>query len=300
MSLLVVLAGVVLMSVPAVATATRLTSEAKVRLSCAAIACGSAVVGLGLVITASPLLILWHDGEPISGLSHLSPGGRWAWAAAAALVVLAATLASNSVRATLTRRRRVHAASQLGSAVHHDRCGVAIRILPIEDVLALAAPSPTPHVVISQALHDMLDPAALDAVVAHEAAHLRLRHDRHLFFLSFYVQVWGWLPRVDSIVGNLRQEIEKWADDSAVRSGTTDPQDLATAIETVAEASAISTQTHISARERAAALRIVTPSEPPLWQQLAMTALTATALLGSGYAATHSLVDLGMIVAAIH
>ncbi len=300
MSLLVVLAGVVLMSVPAVTTATRLTSEAKVRLACAAIACGSAVVGLGLVITASPLLILWHDGVPVSGLSHLSPGGRWAWAAAAALVVLAATLASNSVRATLTRRRRVHAASQLGAAVHHDRCGVAIRILPIEDVLALAAPSPTPHVVISQALHDLLDPAALDAVVAHEAAHLRLRHDRHLFLLSLYAQVWGWMPRVDSTVGTLRKEIEKWADNTAVGSGATDSQTLAAAIETVAQASGSANRTRRNAHERAAALRLVAPCEPPRWQRLAMTTLTAAALLASAYATAHSLVDLGTIVATIH
>ena len=300
MSFLVVLAGLVLMSVPAVATATRLTPEAKVRLSCAAIAWGSAVVGLGLAITASPLLILWHDGEPINGISHLSPGGRWAWAAAAVLVALAAMLASNSVRATLARRQRVHAASLLASTVRHDRCGVAMRILPIEDVLAIATPTPTPHVVISQALHDLLDPVALDAVVAHETAHLRLRHDRHLFLLSFYVQVWGWLPRVDSIVGELRQEIEKWADNDAVRSGTTDAQNLAAAIETVAEASNTPTQTQRSARERAAALRMVAPCEPPLWQQLAMAALTAAALLGSAYAATHSLADLGAIVAAIH
>ncbi len=300
MSLLVVIAGVMLLSVPAVAIETQLTAEDKVRMSCAAIACGSAVVAVGLALTASPLLILWHDGEPIGEVSHLSPGGRWAWAAGATLVVLAATVASNAVRATLAGRRRVHAASLLGADVHHHRCGVAIRIVPIEDILALATPSPAPHVVVSQTLHDLLDSGALDAVLAHEASHLRLRHDRHLFLLSFYLKVWGWLPRVDRIVAELRHEVEKWADNSAVRCGATNPQTLAAAIETVARASSPVYPNRKNAQERAASLRTIAPCHPPVWQPLAMTALTTVGLLGSAYAATHSLIDLAMIVSAIH
>ena len=300
MSLLVVLAGVVLLSVPAITTTTRLTSEAKARLSCAAIACGSVVVGFGLAITASPLLILWHDGEPIGGASHLSPGGRWAWMASAVLVGLAATLIGNAVHATLTRRRRLHAASMLGSSVHQAGCGVEVRILPIDDIHALAALSPSPHVVISQPLRNLLDRSAFDAVVAHEAAHLRLRHDRYLFLLSVYVQAWGWLPFVEGIVESLRHDIEKWADNDAVRSGTTNPQELARAIEIVAEASDGTDRALRSAGERAAALRIIAPCAPPRWQQLTMATIAAAALLGSAYTTVHSLVDLGMIVAAIH
>lgn len=299
MSLLVIITGVALLSIPAVASTARLTPALKVRASCAAITFGFIVVGVGLAITASPLIIVWHDGEPIDGVAHLSPGGTWAWAASAALGFLGAIVATGAVRSTLRRRRRIYLASSLVPAVLHNRHGVTIRILPMERALALATPSPRPEIVVSQALHGHLTTEQFDAVVAHEAAHLQLRHDRKLLTLSLYNRVWGWLPGVEMVVADLRMEVEKWADQHAVDTGATTHRSLASAIGAVVSQTRSPFDTG-DLEQRVAALLTDSSSDPLGRQHIAMTALCIAALACSAYAITHSLIDLSLIVAAAH
>lgn len=292
MSALVVLCGVLLLSIPVIAARSGLGPDVKVQMSCVAIATGLFVMSFGLVVASSPLIIVWHDGEQIGGLSHVSPGGRLAWVAGAALLLIVVIVTTDAVRVTTSLRRRVRAASLVTSGFDHGRHNVKVRLLPTEQFAAFAVAAPNPHVVVSQALYDSLTPEVFNAVVAHEAAHLRLRHDRHLFLLSLYSRFGGWAPGIEGTVDQLRGDIEKWADRHAVQAGTTDTGSLSTAIGKISESTG-------NGLERIANLGL-RPSRPRARERVALATAAVTPLLGSAYATVHSVFDLGMIIAAVH
>jgi len=59
------------------------------------------------------------------------------------------------------------------------------------------------------------------AVLAHEGAHLRLRHD-HLLVLALYERNWGWLPGARAVADRHRHSVELWADMAAAGSPLVD------------------------------------------------------------------------------
>lgn len=72
-----------------------------------------------------------------------------------------------------------------------------------------------PQVVITQGLLDTLTPQQVDAVVAHEHAHLRLGHPRLLLAAAAArLGLRWWLPARRSHAA-LRVAVERWADDEA-------------------------------------------------------------------------------------
>ena len=75
-----------------------------------------------------------------------------------------------------------------------------------------------PRVFVAQDLPGRLSPAELEAVLAHEAEHVRRRDPLRLFLLRTLAAVLFWLPAIRRLVDDLGDEVEITADDAAARS----------------------------------------------------------------------------------
>lgn len=292
MSLLIVTVGVVLLTVPAAAAHCRIEPSARVRIASLAATAGIWVLVTGTVLTATPLVMFWHDGQEATGLglTHLSPGGPLAWAAGGLLGGLAVTWIANSLRRIFTARRRAALPRWAAESVHHDEtAGAEIRIAPSAHPIAFAVPGRDRHIVISRAVTQLLTEAELRAVLAHEGAHLHLRHDRYLAILATYHRVWGWLPGVTAVVTRLRHAIEEWAD-AAAMSLELEPEALS------------------AARSRLARHHhgMSVPTAPPLtapsstWQLAGLALALAGLITSAGYLATHTISEMTTILGALH
>ena len=110
--------------------------------------------------------------------------------------------------------------------VHDEFAGVEVRVAPTFEPVAFAVPGRDRHVVVSESVLRLAAPERR-AVLAHEGAHLRLRHDSHLLVLGIYQRVWGWVPGVPAVVAAHRRAIEQWADLSATRYPQVDSHAMA-------------------------------------------------------------------------
>lgn len=219
MSLLLAGVGVLLLTVPLLAVQGQLFSPAQVRISCVAIVGGALLIGAGSAVAAVPLLVWVHDGREVSQhlFSRVSPGGPFAWLLGTIVVGAGGYWLGSSVCGA--RRARKRAALPRWAAVAFEVDGVPdveIRVAPTREPIAFAVPGRDCHVVVSQLVTDLPEEQRR-AVIAHERAHLLLRHDRHLLVLSLYERLWGWLPGARAVVSCHRTSIERWADDEALR-----------------------------------------------------------------------------------
>ena len=93
--------------------------------------------------------------------------------------------------------------------------------LPGPAVLAYSIGVRRPQVVLSEGLRGLLDGDAVGAVVAHEAAHLRARHDHWLQLVSLAESALWFSPQAAATADTLRLSLEQWADkDAAGEVGT--------------------------------------------------------------------------------
>jgi hypothetical protein len=222
----------------------------------------------GLLMVAAPTL--WHLAEPRGWaarchglLADLAPGGPVVgWSALVVAVVLVGRLGGLAV-ATRRRNRRACVEPPLGH--HLDRGDYELVTLPTTEVVAFGVGSP-PQVIISQGLIDSLTPEAVGAVERHEAAHLRLHHDRYLLVATVIERAFGWLAPVQRSALVLRSALEQWADDIAVGRGAT-PDALSGAFVDVASARQFGESSGpaepVSVLERAVRLSVGTPSRRP-------------------------------------
>lgn len=182
MSLVVLLLAAGLLAAPLAVVSSGLNPAAKVRVGCATIVSGLTVAAFGLTLSASPLLVLWHDENRghWGTADHIAPGGLLAWSAAAAAAAIGLAITSNAVVRTHRSRRRARFPRWAATAILSEH-GIELRIAPSTARVAYAVPGRDRHIVMSQSVHDGLPPSQLNAVVAHEAAHLVLAHQRYLF-----------------------------------------------------------------------------------------------------------------------
>ncbi|MET3806628.1 hypothetical protein ABIB25_003644 [Nakamurella sp. UYEF19] len=217
---------------------------------------GVCLVGAGFVIALEPLgnniataLFRWlqrlFDGQALVGMTgHGIISGTLA--TSAALILFGVLI--RSVILTVRRRRAHRLLLDLltggrSPVVTSDRCGVGsdrevgdlladVRILDHSMAVAYTLPGWHSRVVLSAGMLDLLDRAELVAVIDHEKAHVRSRHD--LLVLPF--QAWGtalgWLPGVRAAAESVAELTEMLADDWAVRRSS--PATLARALATVA------------------------------------------------------------------
>lgn len=102
--------------------------------------------------------------------------------------------------------------------------GDHIHVVDSDRPLAYAQPGQRGGIVITTTMFDVLSPAERRAVLAHEQAHLRHRHDRYLALAATIDS-----PPTRPLTRCLRAALERWADEDAATS-TGDRTTVATAI----------------------------------------------------------------------
>ncbi len=166
-----------------------------------------------------PLLVWVHDGRDIARVlfSRLAPGGPLAWMFGTMVAAVVGYLFGTAIRRASWKRKRAALPRWATVQLHDiDEADVEIRVAPTRRPMAFAVPGRDRHVVVSELVVELPEEQRR-AVIAHEMAHLRLRHDRHLLVLWFYERFWGWLPGAHAVVSSHRTSIERWADAVALR-----------------------------------------------------------------------------------
>jgi Zn-dependent protease with chaperone function len=179
------------------------------------------------IAIASRLFVPGPDGRPTATVtSEIEVLGWPLWTAY--VVVFAVTLligARLSVAvvqvAIATRRRRAHHRMVVDLVGKSKKSG--LRILDVKEPLAYCLPGVRSRVVVSEGTLTTLADNEIAAILTHERAHLRARHD---LVLEMFIAVHAAFPRFvrsASALDAVRLLIEMLADDAAVRAAGPTP-----------------------------------------------------------------------------
>ena len=204
----------------------------------------SVVTALGL----AGLTLAVHATALGGGLSHLigacvlrlrdvyaTPGG--ATVAGLGLTLAGAVLARTALTAlTHVRSVRRQAVQHAQTALQVGRREPALGAVLVdhEQPAAYCVAGPHPTVILTTATLQALDPEQVDAVLAHERAHLASHHHRLLAIARIARQVLPFLPLMRDADTQITRLVEMHADDEATTDGDTGP--LATALAVLAAA----------------------------------------------------------------
>ncbi|MFC7104225.1 M56 family metallopeptidase [Nonomuraea rubra] len=142
-----------------------------------------------------------------------------------ALTVLVAVLLTAGVQALRARRRH----RMLLALISHDDPGVpGVRVLAHPSAAAYCVPGLRSQVVVSEGALKLLSEDELAAVLAHEAAHVRERHDLVLLPFAALRRALPWSRVVADAQAQVELLVEMAADDRARRYCS--PRRLATAL----------------------------------------------------------------------
>lgn len=200
------------------------------------------------IAIASRLLVPGPDGRPTATItSGISALGWPLWLLYVAVFTVTLLIGARLAVAVLqvaiaTRRRRAHHRMLVDlvgtSATHAQACagargylphaGDGLRILGVPQPLAYCLPGVRSRVVLSEGTLNTLGDNEITAILSHERAHLRARHD---LVLEMFTAVHAAFPRFvrsASALDAVRLLVELLADDAAVRA--TGPTPLARAL----------------------------------------------------------------------
>ncbi|MBB5082454.1 M56 family metallopeptidase [Nonomuraea endophytica] len=202
-----------------------------------ALAGGLGAVGVGLVAAVAPLAAAFPHGMHTfghqvvdgRGLAGLGPGHNLALAWSAALIAwLVAHTARTAVRTVARQRRQRTLVDILADRIDERDMGVPVDgrgvglpidrevyVLPGAEPVAYCVPGWRSRVVLSRGALDLLNPAELRAVLAHERAHARGRHDLFLMPFAALAAAFPWLPVVKAARQAVPVLLEMLADDRA-------------------------------------------------------------------------------------
>ncbi len=173
---------------------------------------------------ASRLFLPGPDGRPTSSIAgEIDVLGWPLWLCSVGVLALTLLIGARLIVSVMqvaigTRRRRAHhrmMVDLLGER-HHELVGT--RILQVAEPLAYCLPGMRSRVVLSEGTLRTLEDSELAAIVRHERAHLRARHD---LVLEFFIAVHTAFPRFvrsGSALNAVRLLVELLADDAAVRA----------------------------------------------------------------------------------
>jgi Zn-dependent protease with chaperone function len=171
-----------------------------------AVAVGGILAALVAAPAALPLLL---DGDdPMPDLWLIVP------AVLLSALVLARLLYAGHRVGTRLRQVRADHRELVDIVARHDE---RVRILEHPTPTAYCIPGRQARVVLSQGVLDALPAEQLEAVVAHEEAHLRGRHDLLLEFFAVVTRAVPTRLRSESALGEVRLLVEALADRAAVR-----------------------------------------------------------------------------------
>ena len=188
---------------------------------------GAAVAGLGLTLAGAVV-----DRTGVAAITHLHAVRRHALRHAEAALLAG------------------HRESALG-AVLVDHAQPA----------AYCVAGPRPTVIVTTGALQKLDSGQLDAVLAHERAHLAYHHHRLLAIARIGCQVLPFVPLTRNTATQVARLIEMHADDAA--TGTRDGEVLATALVTLASTASPAPGLAAAATDAVQRIqRLLTPAEP--------------------------------------
>lgn len=149
---------------------------------------------------------------------HLGWGGDVILAVLVATGVAASAVVARRLQRTLREfwlRSNEHASAAriLGSPNRHP----GVVVMPAARAAAYCVAGQPDAIVVTTAAVDALPPAQLDAVVAHERAHLAQRHPQLLMVLRALAAALPRLPLFRAAPAAVEPLLELWADDVAVR-----------------------------------------------------------------------------------
>lgn len=241
----------------------------------------------GLFLLAAPVLLSVLPESRLSAACRevLAGTGPGLLCAFVAITVLAGSTAATVARARRFRRERGELRVEHDIGDHEPGPGFDLVTVPSEVPLAYSLGGTQPQVVVSQGLLSRLDEREVAAVVAHEAAHLRARHDRWLALAGLVETALWFAPWARSGAATMRVLLERWADEDA--SHTVGRGALRSALLAAIDLAPLPPQTAALSRagmvvERLEALRDDDPraGAPPLLCAALLAVATVTAMGG--------------------
>ena len=231
----------------------------------------SVVAALGL----AGLTLAVHATALGGGLSHLigacvlrlraaygTPGG--ATVAGLGLILAGAVAARTTLTAidSPSRRQAAGAAARAGRpAGRPSRAGPGGRAGGASEPVAYCVAGRHPTVILTTGALQALDPGQLDAVLAHERAHLAGHHHRLLALARIGRLVLPFLPLMRDADAQVARLVELHADDAAARAR--DPRSLATALVVLATAASPAPALAAAATDAVQRIhRLLGPAEP--------------------------------------
>jgi Zn-dependent protease with chaperone function len=220
MSVVLLVTGLALLVLPGVGASLGRHLQAREwrRLNRVAIRLGFVMVALGPLLAAVPLVLDVAGVDSVAEVCHhllgpAAPGGAIVgWAS---LTISGALLAVAGAAHRRSRRLQRAARIERWFGDHTRLSDATLVVLPTDSVVAYATPGSPAQVVVSRGLTKALGSDELDAVVRHELAHLRNRHDRDLVFAGVVDATLGWIPGLRASTAALRLSIERSADEEA-------------------------------------------------------------------------------------
>jgi len=235
----------------------------------------------GLALAAR-LFVPGPDGRPTADVrAEIAALGWPVWLGSALVLALTLLVGTRLVIAVVqvaigTRRRRAHHRMMVDLLGDRRRELGGVRVLNVAEPLAYCLPGVRSRVVLSRGTLAALTEPELAAILRHERAHLRARHDLVLEAFTAVHTAFPRLVRSGSALNAVRLLIELLADDVAVRAGG--PRPLARAL--VACACGPTPAGALAAGGPSTVIRVRRLSGPPNSRLLSATAyLVAVAVL---------------------
>ncbi len=231
----------------------------------------SVVAALGL----AGLTLAVHATALGGGLSHLmgacvhrlrdtyaTPGG--ATAAGIGLTLAAAVAAHATVTAVThlrTVRRHALRHTQAARLIGHPEPALGALLVDHEQPAAYCVGGPDPTVIMTTGALRALDPDQVEAVLAHERAHLARHHHRFLAIARIGRQMLPFIPLMRDTAAQVARLVEMHADDAATSDCGTRP--LATALVVLATAASPAPALAAAATDAVQRIqRLLGPAEP--------------------------------------
>jgi len=191
----------------------------------------------GLALAAR-LFVPGPDGRPTADVAMEIAALGWPlWACSVLVFAVTLIIGFRLIKAVAevaisTRRRRARHRTIVDLLGEHRRELGEVRVLDVAAPLAYCLPGMRSRVVLSRGTLSALDSDELAAILQHERAHLRARHDLVLEAFTAVHTAFPRFVRSGSALTAVRLLVELLADDAAVR--TAGPRPLARALVTCA------------------------------------------------------------------
>lgn len=197
------------------------------------------LAGIALALPTLPLtadLASWLHACALALQAHYAtPGGAITATAGAVLAALVTARVLYCLGAGWAAARRRRARQRRGvRLIAHRHADSDALVVPHDVAVVYCMPGRRGQVVLTSGAIDALAKTELSAVLAHERAHLRMRHDAVLTVASALRAAFPFVPAFRRALAELARLVEMQADDAAVRDG--DRRALATALVTLAGA----------------------------------------------------------------